>query len=243
MHWLQQHWTVVLPWALYIISDALPFLPGKAQGVAQFLLGIGRAIAKGGGKPPVVALLLAGALACSGCPASNQAAKQIAYDAAACAVGQVPAAVQDTVGQAVGSLTGASGVPSWQDFAKGDLLKYGISAAICIVEAAIHDIDAATSAKLGQVAPSYLAGHQLAKDWLAAHGVKHTDGVHARLEAPAARAQLLVVLELPAICDSGTDAGAAPCRAVATDDDFPVELPSGDVHEARASARPSLVRR
>jgi hypothetical protein len=52
-------------------------------------------------------------------------AKKIAYDAAACALGQVPAAVSDTVEQAKASLMGAQGAPSWVTFAETMLLAKG----------------------------------------------------------------------------------------------------------------------
>jgi hypothetical protein len=116
-------------------------------------------------------------------------AKKIAYDAAACALGQVPSAVATTVDEAEASLTGAPGAPSWDSFAETTLLAKGIDAAICIVEAALHDIDGklqATALAANDQAEAPLVAddssdpnqklrraHKRGVDWLEARGVTH----------------------------------------------------------------------
>jgi hypothetical protein len=184
-------------------------------------------------KATMLPLLFIPLLFVTGCPHPGATAKQIAYDSAACIVGQVPAAVADTVGEAKSSLLGDPGAPSWSDFAKGDLIKYGIDAAICIVAAAIHDIDAAMAAK-GQVRPGYIGAHQLAADWLEQHGVHH---VHAGSKEQAWNVRYdhslmaLAVVDaivsgsmfgaIPQICDSAVQSGSDACRPVVIDDEFP----------------------
>jgi hypothetical protein len=181
------------------------------------------------------------ALACGACPL----AKKVAYDAKACAIGEAPKAIDDTVQQAVGSLTGAPGTPSWSDFAKGALVARGIDAAICIVLAAVHDIDQAMSGTKGQPDPGYIGGHQLAVDWLEQHGVHHDHdasmkAMHAQLprdfgrlrltaqvarfagpKVPCAPCHATGQLEpaMPQICDSTLSDGSTICRTLAFDND------------------------
>lgn len=52
IHWLSLNWLMVLPWVLYALSDAMPYLPGKARNVVEFILNVGKAILAGKGKPP-----------------------------------------------------------------------------------------------------------------------------------------------------------------------------------------------
>jgi hypothetical protein len=98
-------------------------------------------------------------------------------------------AVGATVDEAEASLTGAPGAPNWDTFAETTLLAKGIDAAICIVEAALHDVDGrlpATALAANEQAEAQLAvddssdpesklngAHRRGVDWLAAHGVTH----------------------------------------------------------------------
>jgi hypothetical protein len=123
-------------------------------------------------------------------------AKKIRYDAAACALGQVPSAVAATVDEAKASLAGDPGAPSWDPFANGALLAKDDDAAICIIEAALHDLDgklpdtavADASGQLDLQATCVLAdaaggwscpdprvyrAHERGVEWLAAHRVSH----------------------------------------------------------------------
>jgi hypothetical protein len=44
MHWLLANWPLVLGWVLYVVSDAMPYLPGKAQNVIGPILGVLKAL-------------------------------------------------------------------------------------------------------------------------------------------------------------------------------------------------------
>jgi hypothetical protein len=137
---------------------------------------------------PPASLLLLALLACtvSGCGA---VAKKIGYDISACALGQVPAAIADIVQQAEASIIGAPGSISWAVFASSDLVKHGVDAAICIVEAVLHDLDGKLPPQTQTIATveerppkdSVLFGaHARGVDWLRAHGVNHRHMAHAR---------------------------------------------------------------
>lgn len=60
------------------------------------------------------------------------------------------------------------------------------------------------------------------------------------LEQSAARAQLQALIEVPPVCDTGANEGPQACRKITVDDDVPASCP---MTEARADARPALVRR
>jgi hypothetical protein len=156
----------VLGWATHKDADGTFKLP--LQEIVAFVVA---KMKKAPGTAALILFIIATVAACA-------TAKKVAYDAAACAVGQVPSAVADTVAEATASLTGA-GAETWAEFAKGDLLKHGIDAAICIVEAALHDIDNTMSSAKGQLGENIVAGHQLGVQWLAQHGVKHVHDARA----------------------------------------------------------------
>lgn len=122
--------------------------------------------------------------------------QQLPAQAAACAEGIVPAASAAVLQEAEASATSAPGAPSWNDFAKGQLLSQGVNVAICIGLALVHDLDAKLPASAdvadasGHVLPmvkeadagacsdsTLLLAHDRAVDFLEAHGVKH---VHRR---------------------------------------------------------------
>jgi hypothetical protein len=123
---------------------------------------------------------------CAGCPSN---ANQFGIDSAQCAAGAVSGALVGLVNQAEQSAL--AGGPTWSDFAKGPLLQQGLSAAICVAQAAIHDF-AAQVPRTGQADPRYLEAIDLLDRWLIENGGQSPmpDHVHARLKAyRAARLQ------------------------------------------------------
>lgn len=121
--------------------------------------------------------------------------QQLPAQAVTCAQGIVPSEGAAVLAQAYASATSAPGAPSWNDFAKGQLLSQGLSLALCIGEALLHDLDAklpstAVADASGHVVPlsvhvdagaegptcpdpKLLLAHDRAVDFLAAHGVEH----------------------------------------------------------------------
>jgi hypothetical protein len=118
--------------------------------------------------PPGAALLL---LLCVGTASCGAAGKQFLVDMESCATGAVPGALSDTVQQAIQSMEGNAGAQSWEDFSKGELVRYGIDAGICVVQAAYHALSQSLGQK-GQIDPSIVKGRERASEWLEAHNVK-----------------------------------------------------------------------
>lgn len=133
--------------------------------------------------------------------------QQLPAQSAACAEGIVPAEGAAVLQQAEQSATSAPGAPSWNDFAKGQLLAQGVNLAICIGLALVHDLDAKllpTTAALADASghimkaaraevvegascpdPKLLLAHDRVVDFLQAHGVKHTHKTPTPAPAPA----------------------------------------------------------
>lgn len=112
--------------------------------------------------------LFVGVLLFSGCAAMKKAA----VDMEKCALGQVPAALADAVETAELNMMSN---PAWTTFAANSLEKMGSDAAICVVQAALHDYEAYAASQHGQVDQTLVDAHGRGAKWLKLHRVGHSE--------------------------------------------------------------------
>lgn len=159
------HYCYVIALAMLLAEDLIARSPLKANSTVQlvfqllgYIPGVGPVLAKLG--PKVVILALVG-LSVSGCPA----AKGVAIDIAACAVGQVPSVVAGIIPDVQQALEGV-GV-DWASSLEGIGVKAGADALACAIKSIIAQY------QHSELPAPKLWGLARGQAWLEAHGYEH----------------------------------------------------------------------
>lgn len=170
----KQYTAIVLTTILAVAGAlvALDAVPASVHKIAAIVLAVGGALGTAllpGVKLPgaTVALLFVGAIGMAGCgPNAGATAKGVAIDTAACAVGQVPAAVASLLPEVTAAMQGS---PAQWSTEIAALESQGVQVAICSIEAALHRLGLAD---LRAESPGLALARDRAQVYLAAHGVK-----------------------------------------------------------------------